>query len=97
MWQMQLLEITVRIHNEPPDQCKEQPGQYEAQGKGQQCPAPLPVHHRGVHVLQETHPSALQMLLHHIAVAILEDGATPHASHAARPKVARSTKGYEKI
>lgn len=78
------------VDNQPPDESKEEPRQDEAECEGQESPSPLPIHHGGVHVLQETNSASLQVLLHHIAVTIFEDRSSANTSHAARPEIARS-------
>lgn len=89
-WQMQLLQVAVCIHNEPPEQGKEEPGKYEGKCEYQKRPAPLWVNKRCIEILHEAQTPTHQVLLHNIAIAILKDGATAHFSHATRAEVTGS-------
>lgn len=87
---MQLLQITMGVHDQPPQHRKYQPRQYEGQCKGQQCPTPLCVHQGGVHILQEPQTSSCQILLQNIAITIFEDSSSSHFTHAAGSEITGS-------
>lgn len=74
---VRILEVAVRERDQPPDDGEREPRQKEAERKGQQCPAPLRVDQGREYVLQEPQPSAVQLRLKHITVAVLEDRPAP--------------------
>lgn len=76
--------------DQPPDHGKGQPGKEEAERKGNQRPTPLGIDQGGEDVLQEAQSAAVQLGLHNIAVAILEDRPLPEPFRGARSQVAAS-------
>lgn len=90
--QVHLLQVAVRERDQPPDDGEAQPGQHERQREHDQRPAPLRVHQRGEHVLQEADAPLRDALLRHVALAVLQDGAAAQfAARAARPRGAAAS------
>lgn len=65
---------------EPPDEREPEPGEDEGERECQQRPAPLRVHQRGEHVLQEAHAPLRDLRLEDVALAILEDSSSSGAA-----------------
>lgn len=87
---MSFLEVTVRERDQPPDNGKGQPRQEEAESERQQRPAPLRIDQSSKNVLQEAQPSPVQLGLHNIAVAVLEDRPLSESFRGSRTEVPAS-------
>jgi hypothetical protein len=74
--QVTLVKITVSEGNQPPDHRESQPGQEEAQNEAYQRPTPLRIYQSREDVLQKAQRSSGDARLQHVAIAILQDGAT---------------------
>ena len=72
----------MREGHEPPEDGKGKPAQDEAQREDEHSPAPLDVHHRREDVGQVAPPPLGHIVLHHVALAVLEHDPFSHAARA---------------
>jgi len=75
-------EVTVGRSHREPQQCKAQPREQKVHGENKQRPAPLRVNEGGEDVLQVTPPPLGHIRLRHVAIAALEDNASPKTATA---------------
>ena len=80
----------MREGDQPPDDRKGQPGEEEAEGEREQRPAPLRVNEGGEDVLEKPQSPTVQLGLHNVAVAILEDRPLAEAFRGSRAEVPAS-------
>lgn len=66
-------KVPMGENNEPPDKCKEEPGQDKGEGEYKQRPAPLCVHEGRENILEVSAPALGHVPLDYVAVSVLED------------------------
>lgn len=69
----EVLEVTVRKADYPPDHGKDKPAEDEGQSEEQQIPPPPDVHQGGENVRQEPPPAFADVQMRDVTVAALED------------------------